>query len=76
MSNITEEELQRLRDSKNENDWNDACDAIKKARNGRYPDDWWAKVMTSGLADQVAKNWGQPDAFELKVETLDGNWLP
>lgn len=67
MSNITEEELERLRSCKNDDDWSAACDAVKKARNGRYPDDWWAKVMQSGLAAQVAKNWGRPDAFEIKV---------
>lgn len=67
---ITQEELDRLRSSKNENDWNAACDAIKKARNGRYPFDWWPKVMMSGLADEVANNWGQPDAFEIKVSPL------
>lgn len=67
---ITQEELDRLRSSKNEEEWNAACDAIKKAHGG-YPHDWWAKVMQSGLAAQVADNWGQPDAFELKVTALD-----
>jgi hypothetical protein len=71
MDNITEEELNRLRNSKNEEDWNDACDAIKAARGGRYPSDWWPKVMQSGLSAQVAKNWGQPDAFEIKAFSLD-----
>lgn len=69
--NITPEELESLRSTKNETEWNQACDAIKKARNGAYPPDWWAEVMQSGLAAEVAHNWGQPDAFELKVGNLD-----
>lgn len=78
--NITAEELERLRNTKNETEWNDACDAIKKARNGDYPSDWWAKVMTSGLAAGVALKWNRPDAFEIKAELLgdddQGNWIP
>lgn len=71
MSLITQEELDRLSNTKNESEWNDACDAIKKAHNGGYPSDWWAKVMQSGLAAKVAVKWGQPDAFELKVLPLE-----
>jgi hypothetical protein len=66
---ITQEELDRLSNTKNESEWNDACDAVKKAHGG-YPHDWFAKVMLSGLAAQVAANWGRPDAFDIKVLPL------
>ena len=68
---ITTEELAALRASKNEGEWNAACDAVKKARNGNYPADWFVKVMMSGLSAEVAEAWGRPDAFDLKVEVLD-----
>lgn len=69
MNNITEEELQLLRSTKNSNEWNDACQAIKKAHDG-YPIDWYEKVFLSGLTQKIADTWGQPDAFDLKVENL------
>ena len=34
---LTEEEKKTLYPIKNENDWNKACDKIKKRRNGQYP---------------------------------------
>ena len=70
MDNITEEELNSLRTAKNEAEWNAACDAVKKARAGRYPYDWYEKVLASGLTAEVAAAWGEPDAFELKVVRL------
>ncbi len=71
---ITQEELDRLSNTKNDSEWNAACDDIKKAHGG-YPHDWWPKVMQSGLAAKVAANWGQPDAFEIKVMPLtDEDW--
>lgn len=73
MSNITQAELASLEASKNETEWNRACDAIKKARNGGYPPDWWPKVKLSGMMDRIAAKWGKPDAFELKVEPIDPN---
>jgi hypothetical protein len=67
MSNgITDAELEQLRSAKNEIEWNAACDAVKKAHGG-YPHDWFLKVMISGLAAEVAKNWGRPDAFDIKL---------
>ena len=69
MSNITETELNTLRSSKNEDEWNAACDAIKK-NHGGYPADWWPKVKLSGLMDSVAANWGKPDAFDIKLSTI------
>lgn len=70
MSYLTLEELNNLRNAKNEREWDNVCDAIKAAHNG-YPIDWWGRVMSSGLAAEVAAKWGKPDAFELKVETIN-----
>jgi hypothetical protein len=68
--NITQAELDALRSTKNESEWNNVCNGIKQARNGSYPPDWWAMVMLSGLAKEVANAWGDPDAFEIKIEVI------
>lgn len=68
MDNITDEELARLKACTSEQEWNDTCSVIKKARNGNFPDDWWPKVMQSGLAESVAKTWG--GTAELKLHRL------
>jgi hypothetical protein len=54
---LTDAELKALKESKNEQEWNDACDAVKKARNGSYPSDWFAKVLLSGVAAEAQANW-------------------
>jgi hypothetical protein len=59
MDNITEAELTKLAATNTEEEWNDACDAVKKARGGAYPPDWFAKVMMSGLAAKVMKGWNR-----------------
>ncbi len=56
--NITDAELKMIEDCRSEQDWNNACDAVKRARNGQYPSDWWAKVMQSGLARRVMAKFG------------------
>lgn len=51
--NLTEEEMQRLQSVKSSQEWNEACDAIKGAREGGYPPDWYEKVIMTRLADKV-----------------------
>ena len=55
---ITKEELEMLEACRNESDWGKACDAIKKARKGMYPDDWGDKVKLSGMMDRIMGRWG------------------
>ena len=55
---ITEKEIQSLREAATEDDWNKVCDDIKKARGQKYPPDWYAKVVMSGLMQRVSSNWG------------------
>ena len=55
--NITKDELEKLKSSKTIEEWNITCDAIKKAHGGQYPQDWFNKVMMSGMAAEVQKNW-------------------
>lgn len=59
--NITDDEIEKLKNSKTESEWNAACDDIKRARKGMYPPDWWPKVQQSGLLREVAARFGKPD---------------
>jgi|15BtaG_2_1085339.scaffolds.fasta_scaffold01248_11 hypothetical protein len=54
---ITDAELDLLRATKNESEWNAACDTIRKNHAGTYPADWGTKVLVSGLASQVSSTW-------------------
>ena len=72
---ITQEELQSLEACQSEQDWSDACDAIKNARDGLYPPDWWDKVKLSGMMDRVMERWGENSdlsvvSFNNKTEML------
>jgi hypothetical protein len=55
---LTTGELYRLRDARSEAEWNAICDDVKRSRGGRYPADWYAKVVLSGLAQETANHWG------------------
>jgi hypothetical protein len=57
---ISRAELSMLRSCQSNQDWSQACTTIKNARDGiSYPQDWWARVISSGLADQVMARWGE-----------------
>lgn len=55
--NLTEKEIEKLKATKSESEWNSACDEIKKARNGIYPPDWWPRMMMSGLIAEIQDSW-------------------
>lgn len=63
MKNITQEELQMLEGCKSAKDWGQACDTIKKARDGDYPEDWWDKVKLSGMMDRILGRWGSDSSL-------------
>ena len=60
--NLTDAELKSLMFATSESDWNKICDAVKAARGGVYPDDWFAKVMISGLMNEVSERWKRAEA--------------
>jgi len=45
-----------MRSSESEQEWNDNCDEVKR-RCGGYPGFWFAEIMLSGLAEDVAGGW-------------------
>ena len=69
MNNITNEELSMLEACQSAKDWGQACDTIKKARGGDYPEDWWEKVKLSGMMDRIFSRWG--GSGDLKLTTHD-----
>jgi hypothetical protein len=46
---LEDQELDALKATKNEHEWNELCDAIKAKRGGHYPQNWYSKVIMSGL---------------------------
>ena len=66
---ITKEELESIEACQTEQDWSDVCVAIKEARNGLYPPDWWDRVKLSGMMDRVMARWGANS--ELKCTSFD-----
>jgi len=53
---LTQEELAQLKASKNEEEWNATCDAIKKTHGG-YPSDWFVRVIMAGVLSTTSRNW-------------------
>ncbi len=51
---LTDDEIKLLTRSRTAQEWNDACNAIKRAHNG-YPADWYPRVVMSGLMSKVSK---------------------
>ena len=54
---LTEEQLERLKNSKSEREWNAVREAIKTANGGEYPKDWLMRVLVSGIASMAQRNW-------------------
>jgi len=54
---ITQRELNALANTKSQEEWSKVEEAIKGARDGYYPEDWFEKVINSGLAEKVQANW-------------------
>ena len=55
--NLTDQEIEKLKATKSETEWNAMCDEIKRARGGQYPPDWWPRMMMSGLISQIQALW-------------------
>jgi len=68
--NITKEQLKSLEDCTKPQQWREACNDIKDADESRmYPDDWWEKVVESGLMDRITARWGA--SSDLTITTHD-----
>lgn len=62
-------EKRSLRSCQSEEEWNAACDAIKKDHGGEYPEEWYDEVILSGMADVIMSRWG--GNTKIRISTLD-----
>lgn len=53
---ITSEEISQLESAKTEAEWNNICDQIQAKRNGKYPNDWYEKVILANLNSKIDKS--------------------
>ena len=53
---LTDEEFNRLLNCQTEKEWSEACDAVKAARNGLYPTEWFARMNRAGLMSLIFNN--------------------
>lgn len=58
VQNLTAAEIIALLEAPNGRAWDVVCDQVKAARGGKYPPDWWKRVMASGLGAKVEAGWG------------------
>lgn len=54
---LTYTEEQRLKLTTSEEEWGEVCDAIKAARDGAYPQEWFLKIVASGFMATQQKRW-------------------
>lgn len=69
---LSDEDLLMLENIQTAEGWSNACSEIKKRDGGRYPSDWFEKVIKSGLIGRVCARFGEtgevrivpmPDSF-------------
>jgi hypothetical protein len=64
--NLTEAEYAALESAATLADYARTCDAVKAARGGEYPDDWYTRVLASGLATRKAAQFNVSDKIEVR----------
>lgn len=57
ISRLTTPEFEALQETKSEKEWNDLCDTIKDKRDGAYPEDWFERVILTGMISFAQQNW-------------------
>lgn len=72
LANITQDDLVILELVQTSEDWDAACNTIKETHGGRYPDDWFAKVLQSGLSHRVFARFGQRPVMSVTSVGDDG----
>jgi len=65
---LTKEEMAAVEKVETAEQWKAFTEAVKDARGGRYPDDWYRMILQSGLADRILARFGA--SSELKVTTV------
>ena len=48
--NLTQEEIKKLKEvAEKKDEWNEVVDEILKARDGKYPPDWYQVIIAGGI---------------------------
>lgn len=65
--NLTAPKIASITLSKNSTEYENAVDAIKAARNGQYPPDWYATFLAGGQLQKIRAGWtdGVPESEPL-----------
>lgn len=64
---LTAEELTMLDNVRTAAEHRAACDKVKDARDGHYPDDWYEKMIQSGKTDEIARRYSAPGGITTKA---------
>ena len=54
---LTNKEINDLRSSRTEKEWNAVCAKLKAKHNGKYPSDWHEKIILSGILNRSIERW-------------------
>lgn len=61
--NLTDEEYAALNLVTTEASWFEVCAMVKERRGGEYPNDWYLRVIASGLLVKITARFGGSDAI-------------
>lgn len=69
---MSKEEIKVFENTKSSEDWDSACDDLKKANGGGYPKDWFVTMIASGKLNEIAAGWDEPveDADSIRISTF------
>ena len=71
---MNDEQIRMIEACETAQQWRDACDEIKASTPSKvcYPDDWFTKVVESGLMDRITARWGGSSNLSITTSnTLD-----
>jgi hypothetical protein len=57
VARLSSKEFDRLLFSRSEAEWTEVCHQIKSRRGGKYPPDWYARVLQAGVLESASRGW-------------------
>lgn len=66
MSNMSEKEVDLMRNSGSEQEWEKNCDIVKANHGGQYPEDWYARIVLSRAMRDTTAKWGGTDQITIE----------
>ena len=57
MKPLTKDEISRLQNTKSEEEWNTILEEVKASRDGKYPEDWFIRILLGGMMVIAKRNW-------------------